>query len=667
MKCKFTPIILVGLEFMMLTNNVKAEALPQISETQNQVMQTALICELEEAKNNFDDYGKIKQIIEIAQQYKKAREKSEAEKILSSAFDIAKLKNEAYFFYPIADSYIEIGNNERALIVLSATLDVINKSQLDPNNKINELWALLSIYTKINAQKQAIIVLEQISKIINTIEYSYSKIEPLGNLALGYYKQGESNKASDILGQAVNFSKDIEYPALKADAIADIAEKYTQVKMLDKTDVLLTSALETLKNIKTPEDKASFPNSFTVSQKIAQEYRKLGKYSQALQVANSIKESEYKTRALIDIVDGYITAENQKAASRVLSIAFSTALKIKDSSAKSTMLQEVAVRYAILGEYQLSLKATQYIDGTLNIYALAEVIKQSAKDANKNKVSEVLSQVIKAIQSIEMMEGKAQALALAIASYPITSDPDKINTVLSEAFTVAQTLDNVRYRSTVLIEIANKYGEAGEKNKATEILLQAWKITATLPDGESKYDRLGNDAGYGNYTEILQTYSKPYLLEKIALLYLKIEQFEQAIQVAKSIDEMETQAYVLTNIGEKYSDLKQREQALQSFAQAIATAKKISFTPFRDNALLRIVTKYIDAKFYEQALEVSNGIEIEDFRLIILEQVANLYMQAGNKEKAITTLSQGLAKLPQTTQNNLRNKLIKRLACYKVN
>ncbi|MDZ8104374.1 MAG: hypothetical protein RM338_01935 [Nostoc sp. DedQUE12a] len=652
---------------MMLTNNVKADALTQISETQNQVTQTALICELEEAKNNFDDYGKIKQVIEVAQRYNKAGKKAESEKILSSAFDIAKLKNEAYFFYPIADSYIEIGNNERALVVLSAILDVIKKSQLDANNKINELRALLSLYTKINAQKEAIIVLEQISKYINNIEYSYSKIEPLSNLALGYYEQGESNKASDILGQAVNFSEDIEYPALKADAIADIAQKYTQFKMLDKTDALLTSAIETLKNIKTPEDKASFPNSFTVSQKIAQEYRKLGKYSQALQVANSIKESEYKTRALIDIVDGYITSENQKAASRVLSIAFSTALKIKDSSGKSTMLQEVAVRYAILGEYQLSLKATQYIDGTLNIYALAEVLKQAAKDANKNKASEVLSQAIKAIQSIETTEGKAQALTLAIANYPLSGDPEKTNSVLSEAFTVAQTLENVRYRSTVLIEIANKYGEAGEKNKAIDILSEAEKITATLPDGESKYDRLGNDAGYGNYTEILQTYSKPYLLEKIALLYFHIEQFEQAIQVAKSIDEMETQAYVLTDISEKYADLKQRDKALQSFAQAITTAKKISFTPFRDRALQRIATKYIDATFYEQALEVSNGIEIEELRLIILEQVTNLYMQAGNKEKAVTTLSQGLAKLSQTTQNDLRNKLTKRLACYKVN
>ncbi|BAY78053.1 hypothetical protein NIES25_45230 [Nostoc linckia NIES-25] len=72
----------------------------------------------------------------------------------------------------------------------------------------------------------------------------------------------------------------------------------------------------------------------------------------------------------------------------------------------------------------------------------------------------------------------------------LSCEPEKINTVLSEEFTVTQTLENVRYRSIASIEIANKYGEARDKNKATEILSQAGKITATLPDGESKCDRL---------------------------------------------------------------------------------------------------------------------------------------------------------------------------------
>lgn len=31
------------------------------------------------------------------------------------------------------------------------------------------------------------------------------------------------------------------------------------------------------------------------------------------------------------------------------------------------------------------------------------------------------------------MEGKAQALALAIANYPMSGEPEKIDTVLSEA------------------------------------------------------------------------------------------------------------------------------------------------------------------------------------------------------------------------------------------
>ncbi|MDZ8185751.1 MAG: hypothetical protein RMX96_12960 [Nostoc sp. ChiSLP02] len=665
MTYKFSSIILGSLGFTILINNVEANAVTQIAQTINKTTQTALICQLEEAKSNFDDYGKITQIVEVAKQYIKAGQKNEAEKILSSAFDIAKLKNEAYFFYPVANAYIEMGNNEQALVILSATLEVIKKSPLDAINKINELRALLSLYSKFNPQAKAII-LDEISKTIDTIEYPYSKIEPLTNLALGYYEQGEKNKASEILAQAVNLTNNIENPALKGDALVNIAQQYTQLRILDKTITLLTSSLRTLKDIKTQENKASFPNSFTVSQKITQEYSKLEKYNEALQVAINIKESEYKTRALVDIVDSYTKAGNQKAASKILSLAFSTALKIKEPSERIPLLQEVAIRYAILREYQLALKATQDIDGTFNIDALVEVVKKSAADPNKNIPSEVLSQTIKAIETIETAEGKAQALALVLDSYPISGEPEKINAVLSQAFAVAQTLENVRNRSTVLIEIADKYGEAGQKQKAVEILSEAAKITATLPVGESKYDRLGNDAGYGDYTEILQTYSKPYLLEKIALLYFKIAEFKKAIQVAQSIDEMETQAYVLTDIGAKYLELKQRDKGLQTFTQASTIAKKISFAAFRDKALLRIAIKYIDATLYEEALKVSNGIEFEPYRLIVLEQITNIYMQLGNKEKAITTLSQGLAKLPKTT-NNLYNKLTKRLACYQIN
>jgi tetratricopeptide (TPR) repeat protein len=187
----------------------------------------------------------------------------------------------------------------------------------------------------------------------------------------------------------------------------------------------------------------------------------------------------------------------------------------------------------------------------------------------------------------------------------------------------------------VLTEIAGKYAEAEQKDKASEVLSQALQATATLKDGESKFSRFGSDRGFGDFTELVNDYSKPFLLEKIAVRYAEVGQTDKAVQVAKTIQDAEAKASALTEIAGKYIEAGQKDKAVETLSQAIQAAITIDYVPFTVKAL---------------------------------EQIAGKYVEAGQKDKAAETLSQALqaAETAEYTQQYayILDRLSRRLDCY---
>jgi len=210
-------------------------------------------------------------------------------------------------------------------------------------------------------------------------------------------------------------------------------------------------------------------------------------FSQALQAANAIETPTEKIPALAGIALEYTKVRQQSQASEVLSQALQIAQSITDPSSNSYTLRVMAEQYIYEEQYDSAFAITQAIKDTSERSAKLQQITEKYIDAGR----------------------------------------------YDTALQVVNTLEAPSDKARWLVAIANKYIQTEQTNKASEILAQAFQITQTIEGPESKVFRFGAEGG----TQVDDPYDRASLLEEIALKYAQVGQYNQALQVAKKIED----------------------------------------------------------------------------------------------------------------------------------
>jgi tetratricopeptide (TPR) repeat protein len=82
-----------------------------------------------------------------------------------------------------------------------------------------------------------------------------------------------------------------------------------------------------------------------------------------------------------------------------------------------------------------------------------------------------------------------------------------------------------------------------------------------------------------------------------------IEQYEQALAIAREIGHRQGEGNHLGNLGTAYSALGQVEKAIEQYEQALAIAREIGYRQNEGNWLGNLGSAYFDLKQYERADE----------------------------------------------------------------
>lgn len=241
----------------------------------------------------------------------------------------------------------------------------------------------------------------------------------------------------------------------------------------------------------------------------------------------------------------------------------------------SQALAEIAVVHVGTEEYDKAIELTQKLDtSTLKAVVLSQIAIELVKAGQEKQAASLLKQALQVADKID-------------------SPPDQVMT---------------------LSAIAAQYGKAGQKDKAAEILSQAVQSTTAIWGG---------------------AFVKDTVLEKIAVQYTELGNYEQGIRIANKIYDDIPKSRALAQIAMKYV-------AVGDYDKARQVANAIEFNASKANALIAIAHQTGE---YQQALAVAQNIDEDgsvQLQSLVLTKIARLYSQAGQKQQAAEVVSQAL-------------------------
>ncbi len=367
------------------------------------------------------------------------------------------------------------------------------------------------------------------------------------------------------LACAVLVAKTMADGLSKAWALAEIAGKYIQMGQKDNASEILSHALGIAETIDSADAKV------LAVAIIAVKYAEADQCQKALEVSGTIENVRHlKPWALASIASQYAKAGPNDNASETFSQAIEIAKTIRNPAWKGRALAEIAAKYAEVEQYDRGLEIGKTIErADWRAKALAEIAGKYAGASQKDNAPEILAQALQVAKKVDDDDQKVWVLTEIAGKYAQAGQKDKASEILSLALEVAKAMqdgenadwDKVR----ALTEIAGVYAEAGQKDKATEILSLALEITETIENPHSKNFALhpipGKYAEAGEYEQALQvakkinvSYFRDFALVQIADEYIEVGQYEQALKVAKTIGISDNKARALFKIAYKYAE-----------------------------------------------------------------------------------------------------------------
>ncbi len=389
---------------------------------------------------------------------------------------------------------------------------------------------------------------------------------------------------------------------------------------------------------------------------IAAKYSEIGQYNRATQIAETLVDSSSKALALVEISNNFIAAGDVNRAEQLLSQAL-LVLSAVHYSQKAVALPEMAISFARHGQVDkaeemlsLALQSTQTIkDDRARNFNLVEIALKMAEAGQYD-------QTIQVLQLIQNGQNDHQQ------DYLYNSFWYRLPIVLAEAEQISQILDvaqaikdNAR-KADILHRTAVRLAETGQFDQAIPVAqsiednslkasaLQAITVVrndmAILPEiglkltaSEKISDILLVVVNINNESV------KALALRDIALKLALQGQASQAWEVVRPIQDKSARGLALSEIVLKLIEAKQFPLALQ-FVQAIEDIPEQDWEA--DMSIAQITFKLAQARQFSQALQIAGTIKKDSYKVFSLINIADQYIEAGQKDRAEELLSQAV-------------------------
>jgi tetratricopeptide (TPR) repeat protein len=412
------------------------------------------------------------------------------------------------------------------------------------------------------------------------IESQDTKARLLADIAFQYAELGESQRSIGVLDQALRSTKAMTSRCFQANPLAKVAGGYLLVGQETQGKLLLAEAIQTAKVQEATRCSSSATSPTESLSNGAREYAEAGHLDLALELSRGLGDPI----TLAELAGHLAKAGQTERATEVLNQAIPLAQYIDDQPGKTQML-------VVMAEYLQQ-------SGTPEQVSL--VLERSLESTDIFKSVQLSNDALLQVHSIlRISKGFASIGADQQALEVLNQAVPKIRTLSSQPL----PLDTVFYQ----IEAALQYIELEQKSQSVSILAEALATAQGIPKDQS----LSQEAALG----------------KVAEGYAKLGDFEQALQIAQSIQ----------TVGERAAAFGQIALAYAKAGNTDAAVKLARSGGNQNATLIEIVRHYLANKQPDQAWNFVQTQQVKG----ILSEVALGYLEAGQPEQALKIVQIG--------------------------
>ncbi|HEY9728306.1 MAG TPA: hypothetical protein V6D50_17785, partial [Chroococcales cyanobacterium] len=371
-------------------------------------------------------------LIQLANYYTRLSQPNQARLLLDQArqaLDLLQGDGFGLIAAPVAEGYIAIGDNQKAIAILDRALQRTEAMKTDNETYLGDIFQSISTaYANAGAMEQALQVAERI-KVAN------SKSTALTHIASRYAQAGKPQQANTIFAQALKLAQTAP-EGNRASLISQIAIKNAQVGQLDK----------------------------------------------GLQVAQTIAATNAKARTLAEIAALYDRANQFEKAVAILPQISASGKGITPFYDADTLFREIFADYISDRQYKLAFQFSQTLDSTLQDQSLLKLVEEASAAGD----FPLALRVVEVIPPGWQNQVKHLSLRHLAAGYAKAGKYDQAMQLLPSI----EDSSDYPSRTLARVAIAKSYTENGQRDKAIEQLNQSLKALSTLKNSSAKIQAL---------------------------------------------------------------------------------------------------------------------------------------------------------------------------------
>lgn len=496
------------------------------------------------------------------------------------------------------------GKKELANEVIRVLITLVDGLE-DLRDKVTEWLAIVPLLTLTGEEERASELIDYALAAAKEVRYfrdeHYEGIA-LDNVALVLAERGQFDKALEVAAQISERSQQATTFRKIAVVLAQAGEFARAVAVVCRG---LTSAIEGEGENDEEKEDAIFEQSIIGLAKIANVLVQGGEHAYAdalVDVALQLsKQAPSPELEVIGIVTSVGILEEKQQFKDVLIRTLERVASFEDMDSRLRQLENLIELLSPLGEQERALVET---------YNAQQAVKEISEIDAKALA------LVKLAQCFSHLDEQKQVLALA-----------------SSALELAEKLSSTFQKIRVLREVAGILAQSEEKERAITLAYQIARIT--------------NDS-----------WDRAHLVDILAVL----GQHDKAIEMAERIEKASVRAYAFLDIARTLASETTGDVAADVVAFALKAIEEAGPEPHQAAKLMRVARILSQIGRYQQAVEITSTINDSVWKVRALTAVASCAFTAGNRVIALELAEQALITAELATVNKDRVKVLEDIA-----
>jgi len=338
-------------------------------------------------------------------------------------------------------------------------------------------------------------------------------------------------------------------------------------------------------------------------------FAKKGEVDKALETVDLIENDWFKESA-------FFTISKQFSESAKFELAIELTDQITDNSIKAMSLSEIAIGYAANEQFDKAISLAKSIDALYyKSLAMSEIALKEFEQGDTTMALELLDYALKMADEIKDNDKKRKLLTMIAVRYAIMQKYDTA-TKMVNSFNIQSN------KIGCLIGLSKVFADHKEHEKANEQLEKAFNLLVN--EERSKKIDIG------------------LYLEKIADIYIKIGEYNNALELTGNMKSISKRARVFTKISIAYEKNGEQAKAEELLSKALNLASNEMYGLSKVIVYSTIFNEYIDndqndmgMEYLEIAVRATKSFDVKAELTMAFYLIAQGYVKLNNFTEAL--------------------------------